>query len=80
MSDNSDKEEGTLEAFKTLPDIPMLTITDIKQSPMTGFEAAATHGTGVYITRRGETVGVILTPEKYETLVKRAKSVQPDDD
>lgn len=55
--------------MKTLENIPMLSVTEIKKSPMVGFERAAKEGTGAYITNRDKVVGVMLTREQYEELV-----------
>lgn len=55
--------------LKALNGIPMLSITDIKASPMKGFRQAKRHGTGVYITNRSKIVGVMLTQSQYEDLV-----------
>lgn len=59
----------TESTFKTLDEIPMMSITDIKEAPMKGFNSAKEADTGVYITNRGDIVGVMLTQEQYEKLV-----------
>ena len=59
----------TKRNLKTLHEIPMLSITAIKESPMKGFKEAKKHNTGVYVTNRNETVGVMLTQAQYEDLV-----------
>lgn len=61
--------EYTKRNLKTLHEIPMLSVTDIKESPMKGFKEADKHNTGVYVTNRNETVGVMLTQSQYEDLV-----------
>lgn len=68
MSDAS--RDDTHRDLKVLNDIPMLSITDIKVSPMKGFRQAETQGTGVYVTNRNDVVGVMLTQTQYETLVR----------
>lgn len=72
MGDKVDREihYEELTNFKTLPDIPILSITDIKKTPMLGFETAKENETGVYITIRNEIVGVMLTKAQYEDLVE----------
>lgn len=62
--------------LKVLQDIPMLSVTEIKRSPMVGFNLAQSSGTGVYITNRNESVGVMLTQEQYEQLVGRLKQLE----
>lgn len=66
---NKASDEHIPVNLKTLTDIPMLSITDIKVSPMKGFNQAEREGTGVYITNHNVTVGVLLTPSQYENLV-----------
>ena len=74
----NDKEINKVDytEFKTLPEIPMFSITDIKESPMKGFEEAEKRGTGVYVTNRGNVVGVMLTQEQYESLVSELKDLR----
>lgn len=67
MSDKS--VDYTKTDLKILTEIPMMSITDIKVSPMKGFNEAEKHATGVYITNRNEVVGVMLTQSQYEDLV-----------
>lgn len=55
--------------FRTMACIPRLTITDIKQSPMLGFDLAREQDTGVYISNRNDMVGVMLTVDQYDALV-----------
>lgn len=62
--------------FKTLPEIPMMSITDIKEAPMKGFIEAESRDTGVYITNRGNVVGVMLTQEQYENLVNELRDLK----
>ena len=59
----------TKRNLKTLHEIPMLSVTDIKESPMKWCKQADKHNTGVYVTNRNETVGVMLTQPQYEDLV-----------
>lgn len=54
-------------------------ITDVKQSPMTIFDAARKADTGVYIYNRNKVAGVMLNVEQYEALVKKQKSEQGQD-
>lgn len=73
----SDKPiDYTKRELKTLPEIPMLSVTDIKESPMKGFSQADTHDTGVYITNRNEVVGVMLTQTQYEDLVHELEDLR----
>lgn len=77
MGDEKEKKESVdYTEFKTLPEIPMLSITDIKEAPMTGFIEAEDRGTGVYITNRGKVVGVMLTQEQYESLVTELRDLR----
>lgn len=58
--------------MKLLQDVPCMPLNDIKKAPLTGFERAQQEGTGVYITRWNTVVGVMLTREQYEELVKNS--------
>ena len=69
---NSRKEVRGMD-MEILSDVPMLSVTDIKRSPMEGFNKAKDENTGVYITNRDKAVGVMLTREQYEKLVKKAR-------
>ncbi len=71
MSDKNDSEiiYEEFTDFKTIADIPILSVTDIKKTPMLGFETAEENETGVYITNRNEIVGVMLSRSQYEALV-----------
>ena len=62
--------------MELLPIIPQLTITDIKKQPMSGFDLAEEKETGVYVTKNGVPVGVVLTKEQYETLVSHTKDLE----
>ena len=68
------------DSFKVLPEIPMLSVTDIKEAPMTGFRTAEENGTGVYVTNRGQTIGVILTKSQYEDLIVELEELRAKSD
>lgn len=57
--------------MKSLQNVPMMPLSEIKKAPLMGFERAQKEGTGVYVTRWNEVVGVMLTQEQYEGLVER---------
>ena len=50
--------------------VPTVSTTEVKQSPMKVAEMAAKYHTGVYMLNRGKAVSVTLTPEQYSDLVK----------
>lgn len=54
--------------MKLLSDIPMLTMTELKASPMTGFEEADAQESGVYVLRNGVPQGVLVTKEQFDQL------------
>ncbi|MGX7148610.1 type II toxin-antitoxin system Phd/YefM family antitoxin [Enterococcus ureasiticus] len=54
-------------------------VTDVKQSPMTIFEAAKEANAGVYIYNRNKVAGVMLTAEQYESLIKKKTIEQGQD-
>lgn len=58
--------------MKSLNDVPMMTIDALKKSPLSGFERAEKEQTGVYVTRWNKVVGVLVTQQQYEDLVKQA--------
>lgn len=62
--------------LKTLSEIPLLSITSIKESPMRGFSTAKDAETGVYVTNRGDVVGVMLTQNQYEDLVNEIRELR----
>ncbi|MGX7245751.1 type II toxin-antitoxin system Phd/YefM family antitoxin [Enterococcus quebecensis] len=56
-----------------------VSITDVKQSPMSIFEAAKKSNSGVYIYNRKKIAGVMLTVEQYEALIKKKSLDQGQD-
>ncbi|MBM7688213.1 prevent-host-death protein [Enterococcus ureilyticus] len=56
-----------------------VSITDVKQSPMSIFETAKEKNTGVYIYNRKKIAGVMLTAEQYEALIKQKTQEQGQD-
>lgn len=59
--------------LKVSNEIPTMRITRIKEAPMDGFDKAEDLDTGLYITNRGEYVGVMLTTDQYEALITELK-------
>ncbi|GGC83060.1 type II toxin-antitoxin system Phd/YefM family antitoxin [Enterococcus wangshanyuanii] len=53
-----------------------VSITDVKQSPMTVFATAKKEQTGVYIYNRNRVAGVMLTVEQYEALLEKQSAQQ----
>ncbi|MBO0469020.1 type II toxin-antitoxin system Phd/YefM family antitoxin [Enterococcus sp. DIV0242_7C1] len=53
-----------------------VSITDVKQSPMTVFATAKKEETGVYIYNRNRVAGVMLTVEQYEDLLEKQSAQQ----
>jgi PHD/YefM family antitoxin component YafN of YafNO toxin-antitoxin module len=53
-----------------------VSITDVKQSPMTVFATAKKENTGVYIYNRNRVAGVMLTAEQYERLIEKQSEQQ----
>ncbi|MCA5012606.1 MULTISPECIES: type II toxin-antitoxin system Phd/YefM family antitoxin [unclassified Enterococcus] len=53
-----------------------VSITDVKQSPMTVFATAKKEQTGVYIYNRNRVAGVMLTVEQYEDLLEKQSAQQ----
>lgn len=57
--------------FQTLTEIPIMSVSDLKKSPMVAFDKASENETGVYVTNHGKVVGVVLTQHQYEILVNK---------
>ena len=61
--------------MKTL-NVPTSNISALKKSPKSVFEKAEMAGTGVYVFNRDTPVGVVLSINDYETLVKENEQLQ----
>ena len=57
-------------------DIPTASITDLKKSPDSVFNLAATTNNAVYVFNRGSVSGVMLTREQYESLNRRIEDLE----
>lgn len=51
-------------------DVPTVSTTDVKKSPVKIAEMAAKLNTGVYVLNRGKALSVTVTPEQYRSLVE----------
>jgi hypothetical protein len=51
-------------------DVPTVSTTEVKNSPVKIAQMAAKLNTGVYVLNRGKALSVTLTPDQYKELVE----------
>jgi PHD/YefM family antitoxin component YafN of YafNO toxin-antitoxin module len=57
-------------------DMPTVSITDVKKSPVEIFELASRNKNAVYVSNRASVAGVMLTKSQYEDMQAQIETLQ----
>lgn len=58
--------------------VPIASITDLKKAPMEIIQQAEKEKNGVYILNHNKNVGVIMTAEQYEAIIRRIEELEDE--